>query len=77
MNRAALVLALASGCTPEVITISPVIDVPFDDSGADPFSGVDQIKITIAHEGAAEEDDVLSQSFQRGQPLELAGIPFG
>lgn len=75
VKRAALALVLASSCTPEVMTISPVIDTAIGDADADGFSGIDRIEITIAHAG--DDVNVASRTFERGAPLEIDGVPFG
>jgi hypothetical protein len=74
-RRAALLLAAVSGCTPDVVTIAPVIDTPVDDTDADPFSGLDRIDITIARAG--DVVPVAARTFTRGQPLEIEDVSFG
>jgi hypothetical protein len=51
-----------------------VIDVPVDDADAT-AAPLDEITLTVAHEHS--DRDLVSQSFARGEPLELAGAPFG
>jgi len=75
VKRAALALVLAAGCTDEVMTLSPVIDTAIDDADADAFSGLDRIEITIAHAG--DDVNLASRTFDRGDPLEIEGVPFG
>jgi hypothetical protein len=75
LNRviAAAVLALAA-CSADEIVIRPVIDLPVDDADAT-ASSLSDIILTVAHAGS--DTEITSQIFERGQPLELTGVPFG
>ena len=74
MKRLALALVVGSGCTVEVV-ITPVIDTAINDTDADAFSGLEKIEISIAHEG--DDVDLVSQSFDRGEALEIRDVQFG
>ncbi len=70
-----LACALALGaCTDEII-VAPVIESPIDDPDANAFPEVEQIQLSVAIEGS--DRDLVSQTFDRGEPLVLAGAPFG
>jgi hypothetical protein len=73
LARAALALALAS-CTTGEAVIRPVIDVPVDDIDAT-ATPLDEIILRIAHAG--NPHDIATQTFRRGEPLEMAAVPFG
>jgi hypothetical protein len=74
-GRAAAALALALGaCTDATTTIAPVVDLPIDDADASP-TPLDTITLTVAHAGS--DTELVSQTFRRGQALELPGAPFG
>jgi hypothetical protein len=71
--RAGVAVGLAA-CGEGAMTIAPVIDVPIEDPEAT-ASGLDQIKLTIAH--ARSDQDLVSHVFPRGTALELSSVPFG
>lgn len=71
MKRLCLVALAACSGDPTVVT--PVIDVPANDS-ASAFP-LDSITLTAAHAGA--DLDITSATFTKGQSVELGGIPFG
>ncbi len=76
--RCALALAAAlAGCTDE-LAIRPVIELPVGDEAANPFAAatpLDEITLTVARAGSDRE--LVSQTFARGEPITLAGAPFG
>lgn len=71
---ASVLLLLAGACTDEVI-VAPVIDSPIDDDDASAFPALDEITITVARAG--DDRDLVSQTFSRGEMIEVAGAPFG
>lgn len=74
-RRPALLAALALGGCTDTITVKPVIEIPVGDTDAEAFAALDEIEITIAREG--DSRDLVTDTFARGEPLELTGIPFG
>jgi hypothetical protein len=62
-----------AGCN-EGATITLVIDVPVDDPDAT-ASPLDEIALKVAHAGS--DRDLVSQTFARGEALEVPGAPFG
>jgi hypothetical protein len=68
-------LVLAA-CADGATVITPVIDVPVDDVDAT-ASPLDKIALTVAHVRSAPDLNLLSQTFARGEPLEMPGVPFG
>lgn len=67
-------LGLAA-CGPDDIVMAPVIDGPAPGSDAAAFPDLDEIIMTLSHEGSST--DLLSASFARGETLELRGVPEG
>lgn len=67
-----LVILLAA-CADNTVTVSPVIDVPANDS-ASAFP-LDQLVLSVADAGAAA--DLVSQTFAKGATVSLPGVPFG
>lgn len=63
-----------AGCNGEVV-VSPVIEGPVSDPDASPFPTLDEIIITVAHDG--NDRDLVSASFSRGEEIGIAGAPFG
>lgn len=68
-----LVLVLAAGCADNTVTVSPVIDVPANDS-ASAFP-LDQLVLSVAESGSTT--DLVSQTFAKGAQVSLPGVPFG
>jgi hypothetical protein len=64
---------LSSGCTDNTVTISPIIDVPANDS-ASAFP-LDQLVLSVADSGSTT--DLVSQTFAKGAQVSLPGVPFG
>jgi hypothetical protein len=66
-------LGLAA-CSEDAMVVTPIIDVPTDDADAtaDP---IDEIALTVAH--ARSDRALVSQTFARGETLEVPGVPFG
>jgi len=69
--RVALLLAVAA-CGTDPIVLVPVIDSPTDNDAA-VLADLARIEVTVAH---ANGDSIVSQSFSRGDPVEVAGVPF-
>jgi len=68
------VVALGA-CSGDELAVRPVLDLPVDDTDADAFGDIDEITITVARAGS--ERDLVTQTFSRGEPLELVGAPLG
>lgn len=73
-RRGWLALIALAACTDEVV-IRPQFDLPAGDLDADAFAAIDELQITVARAG--DERELVSQTFARGEPIELAGAPFG
>lgn len=56
-------------------TVEPVVDVPTSDDPDATAAPLDSITVTVAH--ALNNNDLVSQSFTRGQPLVVPDVPFG
>ena len=67
------VLLLVVGCTDNSVTISPIIDVPANDS-ASAFP-LDQLVLSVAESGSPTDLD--SQTFAKGSQVSLPGVAFG
>jgi hypothetical protein len=66
-------LALSpTACNFGETVVTPVIDEPIDTDAMAPR--LDKITLSIAHEGS---EPFFSLDFQRDEPLELPGVPFG
>jgi hypothetical protein len=64
------------GCKDDgATTVDPVIDVPTSDDPDATAAPLDTITVTVAH--ARSNNDLVSQSFTRGQPLVVPDVPFG
>ncbi|MBA3460618.1 MAG: hypothetical protein H0T46_11685 [Deltaproteobacteria bacterium] len=74
VTRAVLVASVLCACSDEVV-VSPVIEGPVDDNDASAFPELDEIIMTVAHEG--NERDLVSASFSRGEQIAITGAPFG
>jgi len=71
---AAAAALLVAACADGATVIRPVIDLPVNDPDAS-ASPLDTITLTVAHAG--NDTELVSQTFRRGQTLELPGVPFG
>lgn len=71
--KATLAVVALAGCTDNTVVITPVIDVPVNDT-ASAFP-LDSITLAAAHKGA--DFDIVSGTFTKGQTVTLGGIPFG
>lgn len=74
VTRVAIACALFAGCTDDIV-VTPVIEAPVDDPEAAAFPELDEVIITVAHDGS--ERDLVSASFSRGEDIAIAGAPFG
>ncbi len=72
MNRCWLLLALGA-CGDDGVLIVPVIDGP-SDGDATVLPDLDTITLSVAHEG--DPEDIVQQTFVRGDTIELVGVPF-
>ena len=72
--RGWIVAAALAGCADDPRAVVPVIDLPVGDADAT-AAPLDEITLTVAHAG--NERDLVSQTFAQGEPLEMAGVPFG
>jgi hypothetical protein len=68
-----LALIVVAGCADNTITVSPIIDVPANDS-ASAFP-LDQLVLSVAEAGSSA--DLVSQTFAKGSQVSLPGVPFG
>jgi hypothetical protein len=68
-----LALIFVAGCADNTITVSPIIDVPANDS-ASAFP-LDQLVLSVAEAGSST--DLVSQTFAKGSQVSLPGVPFG
>jgi hypothetical protein len=66
-------LLLVAACAGDGAHVTPVIDVPLNDS-ASAFP-LDSITVSAAHDGA--DLDITSETVTTGHPVGLDGIPFG
>jgi len=66
-------IALLAACSDDTLTVAPVIDLPAN-AGANPFPNLDAVVLAVAHAG--QDTDVVSKTFPRGTPLQLAGVPY-
>lgn len=75
VGRLGLAAALAlAGCSDGGVSLAPVVDGPDNDTDA-VATPLDSITLSVAHAGSASE--LVSQTFESGQALELPGAPFG
>lgn len=70
--RAAVVVVIVAGCTADAVVVTPVIDLPANDT-ASAFP-LDNVTVSIAHEGDAL--DITAATFTHGQAINLSGAPF-
>ncbi|HEY5947113.1 MAG TPA: hypothetical protein VIV40_16535 [Kofleriaceae bacterium] len=68
-----LAIGLCAACTDNTVVVTPIIDIPANDTAQ--AIGLDSITLSIAHAGAA--DDITSATFSHGDVLELLNVPFG
>ncbi|MEP6861130.1 MAG: hypothetical protein ABJE66_10940 [Deltaproteobacteria bacterium] len=73
MKALAVALGVIAGCADNTITVSPIIDVPANDS-ASAFP-LDQLVLSVAEAGSSA--DLVSQTFAKGSQVSLPGVPFG
>ncbi|NVB81354.1 MAG: hypothetical protein HOV81_23360 [Kofleriaceae bacterium] len=73
MKRAALLVVLGACAADTGVQLTPIIDVPTNDT-ASAFP-IDSYTVVIAHDG--QPDDLVSATFQAGEPMQIDNIPFG
>ncbi|MEO7731410.1 MAG: hypothetical protein ABIY55_10585, partial [Kofleriaceae bacterium] len=71
---AIVALVVLGGCVADMTGVAPIIDRPVDDADAT-AAPLDEITLTVAHAG--NDRDLVSQTFRRGEPLAMGGVPFG
>ncbi len=71
--RFGLAAILLAACTDNTVILTPVIDIPANDTAQ--ALQLDTVTLSVAHAGA--EADVTSATFSRGDVIELPGVPFG
>lgn len=71
--RPALALLVLAGCTDNTVIVTPIIDIPLNDTAQ--VVDLDTLTLSVAHAGA--EVDITSATFQHGDVIELPGVPFG
>lgn len=72
VSRLSLLLVLVA-CGDEAVVIVPLIDGP-SDVDATVLPDLDAITLSVAHEG--DPEDIVAQTFTRGEVIELVGVPF-
>lgn len=71
MTRALVpTLVALAACGNDPVTVAPVID-----TDGSVFADLDEVEVSLAHDGSAE--DLVSTTFARGEPIELADVPYG
>ena len=65
---------VVAACSDDPMVVTPVIDTPADDMDAT-AAPLDEITLTVAH--AKSDRDLVSQTFSRGESIEVPGVPFG
>jgi hypothetical protein len=66
-------LLLLSACTDNTVIVTPIIDIPANDTAR--ATALDTITLSVAHAGA--DDDITSATFSHGDIIELPNVPFG
>lgn len=66
-------LVVLAGCGSDVILVSPVVDLPTNES-AQPFVDIDSVVVDVAHAG--QDTNIVSQTFSHGESIDLTGVPF-
>jgi len=74
-RRFLLGLVVATGCGSDVIVVVPVIDSPPPGSDEAAFPNLDEVELSVALPGSAE--NLVSATFARGEQIELTDVPFG
>jgi hypothetical protein len=70
--KAALLIALVAACADDGVVMTPVIDLPANDS-ASAFP-LDQLNVEVAHDG--DTLDLSSAKFSKGQTVQVGGVPY-
>jgi hypothetical protein len=66
--------ALGAGCGGSSTTVLvPIIEVPPAGAAGDPFPGLQEVSLAAALAG--DPDDLVGKTFNRGETLELPGVP--
>lgn len=72
VRRSGAVAAIvAAACGPDPVVIAPIVDVPPGET----LDDLDSIELSVAVAG--DPDSLERRTFQRGDPLELPGVPYG
>lgn len=71
--RATALAILLAACNDNAVLVSPVIDLPSNDS-ASAFP-LNTLVVAVAHSGSPA--NIVSQTFASGQAIDLPGVPFG
>ncbi len=71
--RLVLALAACAACTDNTVVVTPLIDIPTNDTAQ--ALALDTITLSVAHAGA--DDDIAAATFSHGDALELPNVPFG
>ena len=72
MTRLVVAVVIAA-CGTDSVVVTPVIDVP-DPSDNAALGDIKQYVVAVAHAG--DPDDIVSQTFNAGDSIELSGVPF-
>jgi len=66
---------MLAGCVDDARAVTPIIDRPVAADADATAAPLDEITLTVAHAG--DDRDLVSQTFRRGEPLSMGGVPFG
>jgi len=72
MTRIA-VIAFVAACGTDAVVVTPVIDVP-DPSDNAALGDLKQIEVGVAHAG--DPTNIVTQTFNAGDAIEISGVPF-
>jgi len=70
----ALILVAAIGCSDGNPRVEPRLDLPPAGTDADPFAGVDELRLSVAESGHAQS--LLERTVALGEALSLTDVPF-
>lgn len=74
VRRAALALCAVAACGDAAPVLAPVIEAPAPPSEADPFPNLEELGMAVALAG--DDRDLVAARFERGETVELPGIPY-